>query len=330
MAVALRLLFTVLVAAFLLPGFWNLASAWVFNADLRQASNFAPVGIIEFSLPEGRSTGTAFLVGECIAMTNFHVVFGPWYLTQLRPPSNANQGTFTLTQAAVPGGGRPSTGAVPVMWGDYTGPARQFLQPANDWVVLALEECLGTRYGYLLPYDAALNDDIPDKDGFTAVGYSSGRQMVDSNCSIRLDGGTGAGATMLNDCVALSGDSGAPIVRRGTSRVVAMVSGFRASSGSQSCSSFKGVVHQPWSSYCTNAAVPFSLRLNDRIEAARHAVLAQNLLIRLGIDAGPYGVIDHPTFAKAIKQVQRESDMEQNGEPSSILIKILKMRLWGV
>ena len=330
MAVALRLLLTGLVAAFFLPSSWILASAWVFGPDLRKAANFSSVGVIEFSLPEGRSTGTAFLVGECIVMTNFHVVFGPWYLTQLRPPSNANKGTFTLTQVTLPNGRHPSTGAIPVIWGDYKGPARQILQPANDWVVLALEECFGVRHGYLLPFDATLNDDIPDQGGFIAVGYSSGRQMVDSNCSVRLDGGSGTGATMLNDCVALSGDSGAPIVRRGTSRVVAMVSGFRAGFGSHSCSSYKGVVHQPWSSYCTNAAVPFSLPLNDRIEAARHAILAQNLFIRLGIDAGPYGVIDHPKFAEAIKQIQHESGVDQSGELSCNLTKVLEMRLWGI
>lgn len=329
MAVALRLLLTGLVAAFFLPGSWNLASAWVFNADLREASNFAPVGVIEFNLPEGRSTGTAFLVGECVVMTSFHVAFGPWYLTQLRPPSKASRGTFTLTQVTLPDAGHPSTGAIPVIWGDYRGPARQFLQPANDWVVLALEECLGERHGYLLPYDATLNDDMPDKGGFTAVGYSSGRQMLDANCSIRL-GGSGASATMLNDCVALSGDSGAPIIRRGTSRVVAMVSGFRAGFGSHSCSSFKGVVHQPWSSYCTNAAVPFSLPLNDRIETARSAILAQNLFTRLGIDAGPYGVIDHPMLTKAIKQVQMESGMKQTGELNCNVPELLKMRLLGI
>ena len=329
MAIALRILLTGIIAVLILPSFWNLASAWVFNADLREASNFSPVGVIEFSLPEGRSTGTAFLIGECIVMTNFHVAFGPWYLTALRPPSNANRGTFTLTQVTLPNGGHPSTGAIPVIWGDYTGPARQILQPANDWVVLALEECLGTRHGYLLPYDATLNDDVPDQGGFAAVGYSSGRQMVDANCSIRL-GGSGTGATMLNDCVALSGDSGAPIIRRGTNRVVAMVSGFRAGIGSHSCSSFKGVVSEPWSSYCTNAAVPFSLLLNDRIEAARYAILTQNLFLLLGIDAGPYGVIDQPMFAKAIKQVQLESGMVQSGEVSSNLIKVLKMRLLGI
>lgn len=328
MAVALRILLTGLIAAFFVPSFWNLASAWVFNPDLREASNFSPVGVIEFSLPEGRSTGTAFLVGECTIMTNFHVVFGPWYLTALRPPSNANRGTFTLTQVALPHGGHPTTGAIPVMWGDYTGPARQFLKPANDWVVLALEDCLGRRHGYLLPYDAALNDDIPDRGGFTAIGYSAGRQMVDSNCSIRLSGSSGSGASMLNDCAALPGDSGAPIIRRGTNRVVAMISGFHAGS-SMSCSSSKGVAREPWNPQCTNAAVPFSLPLIDRIEAARYAVPVQNMLLRIGYDAGPYGDLDQPLLAQAIKQVQVEAGMVQSGEVNSILIKILERRSMG-
>ncbi len=329
MTVALRILLTVLFAAFFLPSFWNLASAWVFHADLREASNSSPVGRIEFSLPEGRSTGTAFLIGECTVMTNFHVVFGPWYLTALRPPSNAGRGTFTLTQVTLPNGEHPSTAAIPVIWGDYTGPDRQFRKPANDWVVLALEDCLGRRHGYLLPYDAALNDDIPDRGGFRAVGYSAGRQMVDSNCSIRVGSGNGAGATMLNDCAALPGDSGAPIVRRGTNRVVAMISGFRSSS-SMSCNSIKGIVHEPWNSQCTNAAVPLPVDLIERLEEVRYAIPVQNMLLRIGYDAGPYGVLDQPLLANAIKQVQLKAGMVQSGEANCILSKILEMRTMGI
>ncbi len=126
MAVALRILLTCLIAAFFLPSFWNLASAWVFSPDLRKAANFSSVGVIEFSLPEGRSTGTAFLIGECTAITNFHVAFGPWYVTALHPPSSAGRGIFTLTQVTLENGEHPSTGAIPVIWGDYKGPARQF------------------------------------------------------------------------------------------------------------------------------------------------------------------------------------------------------------
>lgn len=329
MAVALRLLLTGLVAALFLPSFWNLASAWVFNPDLRKAANFSPVGVIEFSLPEGRSTGTAFLIGECTVMTNFHVAFGPWYVTALRPPSNAGKGTFTLTQVTLANGEHPSTGVIPVIWGDYLGPERQFMRPANDWVVLALEDCLGPRHGYLLPYDAALNDDIPDRGGFAAVGYSAGRQMVDSNCSIRPGGGSGAGATMLNDCAALPGDSGAPIIRRGTNRVVAMISGFHAGS-SMSCSSFKGVVYEPWNLQCTNGAIPFSVPLIERIDSANCAIYAQNLLSRLGYDAGPYGVIDQPLLARAIEQVQSDMGMVPTGKLNTPLGEMLRLRTMGI
>ena len=329
MAVALRVLLTGLVAAIFLPSFWNLASAWVFNVDLREASNFSPVGRIEFNLPEGRSTGTAFLIGECTVMTNFHVVFGPWYLTALRPPSNAGRGTFTLTQVTLPNGENPSTAAIPVIWGDYTGPDRQFRKPANDWVVLALEDCLGRRHGYLLPYDAVLNDDIPERGGFTAVGYSAGRQMVDSNCSIRLSSDNGMAATMLDDCATLPGDSGAPIIRRGTNRVVAMVSGFHAGS-SMSCNSINGVVHEPWNSQCTNAAVPLPVALIDRLEEVRYAIPVQNMLLRIGYDAGPYGDLDHPLFTKTIKQLQLEAGMVQSGEVNCILLEILEMRTMGI
>ncbi|HUQ38072.1 MAG TPA: hypothetical protein VM144_17010 [Aestuariivirga sp.] len=329
MTVALRVLLTFLVAAFFLPGFWNLASAWVFNVDLREASNFAPVGVIEFNLPEGQSRGTAFLVDECTVLTNFHVAFGPWYVTALRPPSNADRGTFTLTQVTLPNGEHPTTRAVPVMWGDYTGPDRQFRKPANDWVLLALEDCLGRRHGYLQPYDAVLNDALPDRGGFTAVGYSAGRQMVDAKCSIRLGPGIGTGATMLNDCAALPGDSGAPIVIRGTSRVVAMISGFHAGS-SMSCSSFKGIVQETWNSQCTNAAVLLPAALNDRITVASCAVRVQNLLLRLGYDAGPYGVLDHPLLAKAIKKVELEIGMVQSGSLCGTVCVVLTMRAMGV
>jgi hypothetical protein len=330
MAVALRVLLTGLVAVFILTSFWSLTSAWVFHADQRKASNFSPVGVIEFSLPEGRSRGTAFLVGECGVMTNFHVAFGPWYLTALRPPSHANRGTFTLTQVTLANGEHPSTGAIPVIWGDYSGPDRQFRRPANDWVVLALEKCLGDLHGYLQPYDAALNDDIPESGGFVAIGYSAGRQMVDANCSIRLGGNSGTGATMLNDCAALPGDSGAPIVMRGTSRVVAMVSSFYAGFGSTRCSSFTEVVHEHWNPQCSNAAIPFSAALIDQIQAVRCAIQAQNMLLRLGYDAGPYGLIDRPQMASAIKQAQLEMGMIPSGEVSCTLSKLLKMRTMGI
>ena len=262
-------------------------------------------------------------------MTNFHVVFGPWYVTALRPPSNAIRGTFTLTQVNLPNGKHPTTRAIPVIWGDYTGPDRQFRKPTNDWVVLALEDCLGSRHSYLQPYDAALNDEMLADGGFVAIGYSTGRQMVDSNCSLRLGIGSGIAATFLSDCSALPGDSGGPIVIRGTNRVVAIMSGFHASS-SKSCGLFKGVVREPWTSQCTNAAVPLPATLIDRIEVASCAVQVQNLLLRLGYDAGPYGVLDHPLLAKAIKKVEVEIGMVQSGSLCGTVCAVLTMRDMGI
>ena len=74
----------------------------------------------------------------------------------------------------------------------------------------------------------------------------------------------------------------------------------------------------------------FSLALIDQIEEVRYAIPAQNLLLRLGYDAGPYGVIDQPLLAKAIKQVQLEVGMVPSGEVNCILIKVLKMRTMGI
>jgi hypothetical protein len=283
------------------------------------------VGVIEFSLPEGRSRGTAFLVGDCAVMTNFHVVFGPWYLTALRPPSSSNRGTFTLSQVNLADGKHPATEAVPVIWGDYTGPDRQFRRPGEDWVVLGLKDCLGTRFGYLKPYDARLNDDVPGEGGFAAVGYSSGRQMVDSNCSIRADGNNRDGSSMLHDCAAMPGDSGSPIVRRGTGRVVGMVSSFHADWDPSRCRSPSGFLREHWTSQCTNVAVPFDAGLIDRIEAVRKAILVQNQLLNLGYDAGPLGEIEAPRLVRAIKQFQVDSGIAPNGAIDANLCEILKM-----
>ena len=54
------------------------------------------------------------------------------------------------------------------------------------------------------------------------------------------------------------------------------------------------------------------------------------MLLRIGYDAGPYGVLDHPLLAKAIKQVQLEAGMVQSDEVNCLLSKILEMRTTGI
>lgn len=324
------LMTTVVIAVALLLGFWNGTSAWIFKADLRKLSNLSSVGVIEFTLPEGKSLGTAFLVGDCTVMTNFHVVFGPWYVTALRPPSRANVGTFTLTQVVLANGKHPSSLAIPVIWGDYTGPDRSFRKPGEDWVLLALKDCLGTHHGYLTPYDADLNEDIPQRGGFAAVGYSTGVQMIDADCTVRKHTDALGRPIILHDCAANPGDSGSPIVRQGTGRVVGIISSVHAEFESGSCKATGDTVLEEWNTQCTNIAVLFEAPLVDRVETAREIIRVQHQLLGLGYDAGPLGVLDHPQLHAAVIKFQRDSGIRPTGKIDSVLCSYLYFRALGI
>jgi hypothetical protein len=113
--------------------------AWVIDGDTRVASHALRVSVITFELPEGRSTGTAFLISRCEIMTNFHVVFGPWYVTALKRPSREQQGRFTLTAVTLEDGSHSTATAIPVAWWDYRGSDRQFRRPGEDWAILTLD-----------------------------------------------------------------------------------------------------------------------------------------------------------------------------------------------
>jgi hypothetical protein len=150
-----------------------LTSSWVFYADDRLPSHSARIGTLSVELPEGSGSGTAFLIDECGILTNFHVVFGPWTVTALRPPSHDFTGTFTLTEVTLPDGSHPTTRAIPVVWGNYLGPDRQWRRPQEDWAYLVLEDCLGHDHGYFHLREADVYEPAIDR-GFTAVGYSPG------------------------------------------------------------------------------------------------------------------------------------------------------------
>jgi hypothetical protein len=302
-------------------------SGWVFYADDRQPSHSTRIGTLSVELPEGRGTGTAFLVDECGILTNFHVVFGPWYVTALRPPSHDFAGTFTLTEVTLPNGRHPSARATPVIWGDYLGPDRQLRVPENDWVYLTLDRCLGRTYGYFELRDADLPP--PVDHGFTAIGYSAGRQMEDPGCAARADPAAGSKG-WLHDCALLPGDSGGPIFRGGSLTVIALASGYRAISGERGCIPAKpGAADDPllaWGGGCANIAVPMTTAIRDRICAAAVAVSAQWMLSKLGYDVGPIGTIESPQLAAAIRQVERRMHWPETGRPTYGLYKVLALR----
>jgi len=286
-----------------------LTASWVFYADDRLPSHSARIGTLQVTLPEGSGSGTAFLVDECGILTNFHVVFGPWTVTALRPPSHDFTGTFTLTEVTRPDGSHPTTRAIPVAWGNYLGPERQWRQPEEDWAYLTLEDCFGLDHGWFELREADVYEPAIDR-GFTATGYSAGRQMADPACAARADTVESA-KRWLHDCAALAGDSGGPIFHAGTVTVVALASGYRAQSNGRPCLSV-GAGDEwfaSWGSGCANIAVPVSSAMRERIWHANEAVSVQGLLNKLGYDAGPLGSIVSPQLQAAIEQAQRDIGM---------------------
>ena len=289
-----------------------LTASWVFYADDRQPSHSARIGTLQVTLPEGSGSGTAFLIDECGILTNFHVVFGPWIVTALRPPSHDFTGTFTLTEVTLPDGSHPTTRAIPVAWGDYLGPDRQWRQPEEDWVYLVLEDCLGLDYGWFDLREAEVYEPAVDR-GFTATGYSAGRQMADPACGARADPAEAAEG-WLHDCAALAGDSGGPIFRAGSLTVVAMTNSTRAQANGRACLSADPHAGEDWfvtwGSGCANVAVPVSSAMRARLKDASITVTVQGLLNKAGYDAGPLGAIESPQLQAAIRQAKRDTGMD--------------------
>ena len=317
-AVVAITLFVTAMASF---GFSSSLPAWVFYFDDRRPAHLSTVGTLEVDLPEGRAVGTAVLVDECGILTNAHIAFGPWHVTALRPPSRSFDGIFTLTEVWLTDGTHPTARATPVVWGDARG-LEQLTRPGEDWAYLVLDNCLGRQHGSL---DLARGGTSAARgeDDFVAIGYSTGRQMIDPACGIygeRSDEGAG----WLHDCAVLSGDSGGPILRRDTNQVAAIARGVfdygkcqaRASRG------FKALLTES-DGLCGNLAVPVTPEMINVVHGAGMQVGVQRFLLQLGYDAGRLGAIDEAAAAAAI----RRFGLPVTGEPSQSLYNILCLRL---
>lgn len=305
-------------------------SGWVYYADDRVPHHSARVGILEFELPEGTARGTAAVVDRCGIVTNFHVVFGPWYVTALRPPARDIQGTFTLTEVSQRGGGNPSTRATPLVWGRYLGPDRHFRRPREDWVYLVLDDCLGQRYGYFDMRSLPPEDMDLAENRFAAIGYSAGRQMIEPGCSVHAVGTAIADGPWLHDCALLGGDSGGPIIQRGTTNLVALGEGVSDSSGTDECQaaaeSPAGSPLSHWDTGCANFAVPLTWPIIDRIREAEVTSGVQVSLTILGYDAGPFGALEDPRIPTAIAAFERDFGLAVTGRPSYGLLKLLRLQ----
>jgi len=308
-------------------GVLSLTSAWVFYEDDRRPSHSAMVGTLRIDLPEGTGLATAVLVDGCGILTNFHAVFGPWYVTARRAPSREFPGTFTLTEATRPDGTHPTARAIPVVWGEYLGPDRQWRVPDRDWAYLVLDRCLGLEYGHFELHAFELDELTAETGGFAALGYSTGKQMLDPACSVHADRSGSGNRSLLHDCALEPGDSGGPIIKRGTLAIVGLSASIVTDPSDPSCPTggihYKGAALSRLKVRCANIAVPLLPDIIDRIEAARIATGVQRALTELGYDAGPLGAIDQPHAMAAIKQAQHDMGWPATGEPTEALRKIL-------
>ena len=153
--------------------------------------------------------------------------------------------------------------------------------------------------------------------------------MTDPVCSVQAAPSPGGNRGWRHDCTLEAGDSGGPIIRRGTLRLVALGMGSVGEPGG--CPGGRGRLGGTplarWTMGCANLAVPLTRDIIDRVEAAYVAVAVQRVLIELGYDAGALGAVDDPPARAAIRQVQREMDWAVTGEPGHPLLKILLLRL---
>lgn len=302
----------------------TVTSGWVYYEDDRQPYRSPRVGLLEFELPEGTARGTAVVVDRCGIVTNFHVVFGPWYVTMLRPPSRDIRGTFTLTEVTYRGGGHPRTRATPLVWGSYLGADRHFRRPQEDWAYLVLEDCFGQRYGYFNMRSLAEEDLELGEDRYAAIGYSAGRQMIDPVCSVHATGTAITDGPWLHDCALLGGDSGGPIFQRGTTTLVALGEGVSDRPGNDDCRPDSPL--QSWSRACANFAVPLTSAIIDRIREAETISGVQMSLTILGYDAGPFAALEDARISSAVAAFERDYGLAVTGRPSYGLLKLLKLQ----
>jgi hypothetical protein len=320
---AFRLFIWMFVGLLSVTLIYSSAQAWVFYRDDRIASDYRVVGVLEAHLPEGTSRGTAFLVDKCGILTNFHVVFGPWTVTALRPPSLEFTARFTLQHGAQDGIAI-STRATPVVWGSYLGPGRQMLNADQDWVYLMLDDCLGERFGFL-NLAVGAQDVLTDYDvQYASIGYSSGRQMEDPDCRMSSNDETARRKGLGHDCVMLAGDSGSPILKKGTRKVVAIGSGYLGGSRQKCIIGTSGTMTSFISS-CSNMAVGVSDEMIRKIVDASDAVSLQRLLAINGYQSGRPGDIQGAALQEAVAQVSLDLSLPA-GLPHCTVEKLVRLK----
>lgn len=178
------------------------------NAVPIQPGNMAPAGS-EQVLETTRAT--AFLIGPCFAMTNYHAVFG-----DLRAKPDVGKTDFSVIVTVA---GRNAKG-VPSAWGQF------YRNVKEDWAVIHLDPCLGSSIGWLQLRPLLM----PTLESMTMSSYGfpgdRDHSAVLGQDRCHLTNPTYGGTTWATDCPARNGGSGSPIgvYEGGVFKVSAIVS----------------------------------------------------------------------------------------------------------
>lgn len=184
------------------------AEAAIFGTDDRLAvsaspgSPFSPIGVV---YPAGkRHYATGFLVDDCHVLTVKHVVGDD------APAENKN---LFFSVGPRPIKGKWTSQGTVVADGKFRS-LKSSNEPGQgryrDWLLLRLDLCLGSEFGFLRLSDNRL------RIGQTveSAGFPRDRSLfgpwLDPKCSIRAS----LGFTLLHDCATRQGSSGAPIFKR--------------------------------------------------------------------------------------------------------------------
>lgn len=167
-----------------------------------------------------RQVGTAFLIGECHAMTAFHSAFFRDRDARdgLESPDGARPGHaldfYIGPDPLKPGRFLTRTRARVIDYGHYHPGVPRGM--TGDWAILELEDCLGRDYGFLRYVRPTARELVPSGElmtiGYPASALDRAGIAVEQGCRVR-DTGPVVGL-MAVDCAFESGMSGGPILER--------------------------------------------------------------------------------------------------------------------
>lgn len=213
-----KLLGLAVVAASLVA---HVAAANIFVKDRRVQDEgtrppFRSVGMLHH--PDAEAGGTAFLVSSCHIATAYHVAFlsreDPGALARRKATPDDAPEFLVGPDPALASRFIDKTRARVVAFGRFS--AKDYRGMAGDWAILRLDDCLGTKYGYLRYARHAPSGPMPS-GALMTIGFPASRSgltgiTVERGCKARDFGPV---ADLIGvDCAFEGGMSGGPILER--------------------------------------------------------------------------------------------------------------------